>query len=220
MKVCNGEIHGLLGSNGAGKTTTLKILTGLAKPSSGIVRVNGFNVETQQEKVKNFIGYLPENPILYRELKVKEVLYFIGLIYSIPENILQERINKYVSIFDISELLNEYVGFLSRGELQRVTICSIMIKEPLIFLLDEPFFSLDPKNVLILIEQLKEKSKFGSTILLTTNLLNLAKKVCDNFTIIEKGKTAYNGSLIDLKNNLTKYSSLYDIYINFTNKGQ
>lgn len=195
LKIPKGKLHALIGSNGAGKTTTLKILSGIIKPSKGSVRIMGFDIEAQPNKVKEQLGYIPETPTLYNSLSVKEFQYFVGAIYSIPKKILQKKIEKYDDIFELSSLKRNYIGTLSKGEMQRVLISSLMIREPTIYFLDEPFYSLDPKNAVIFRELLKEKTRQGATVLFATHLIYIAEKICDSFTIIEKGKIITEGNM-------------------------
>jgi ABC-2 type transport system ATP-binding protein len=212
-----GSIHGLIGSNGAGKTTTLKILSGLIKITSGKVRINGINISYSNEKFKKFIGYVPENPSLYEALTVKETLEFTAIINSVPKDESEKRINYYLDKFQMRKNEDQYIGDLSRGELQRTILSSVFVKKPLIFLFDEPFFSLDPRSQKVLREILKEEKKQGSCILIATHLLDMAQNICDSFTLLEKGVTFFSGTIQDLSR---RYSidSLEDAYLTLSNQ--
>ncbi len=213
LKIPKGRLHALIGSNGAGKTTTLKILSGILKPSKGSVRILGFDIEAQPNKVKEQLGYIPETPTLYSSLSVKEFLDFVGAIYSIPKTTLKTQIKKYNDIFELGSLQRKYIGTLSKGEMQRVLISSLMIREPTIFFLDEPFYSLDPKNAVIFRELLKEKTGQGATVLFATHLIYIAEKICDSFTIIEKGKIIAEGNMKIISNKVDSKFSLEEFFI-------
>ncbi|MBQ04003.1 3-dehydroquinate dehydratase [Candidatus Bathyarchaeota archaeon] len=216
LKVVKGEIHGLIGSNGAGKSTTLKILCGLIKPSSGIVRINNLILDKNRHSISKILGYIPETPELYPSLTVRETLDFIGAIHSIPADVLNLRILNYMQKFEIQHLSKKFIGSLSRGELQRVLICSVMMREPKIFLLDEPFYALDPKSAKIFCEILRRKSEKTATVLLATHLLDVAEKICDSITIIDGGTTVASGNLSDIKKVGDRECTLEEAFIEYT----
>jgi ABC-2 type transport system ATP-binding protein len=215
LKIPEGEIHGLIGSNGAGKTTALKLLCGLMKPTSGIVKIKSLNIKEQRELVIKNIGYLPENPSLYNSLTAMETLQFIGTIHNIPSGLLESRINKYTELFDIHPFEERYIGSLSLGEMHKVVICSLMIREPEIYLLDEPMYALDPKTARTFRRLLISKKNMGSTIVLATHLLDFAEKICDSVTILEKGLTITSGKIEDVKKICKTEYSLEDAYIRY-----
>lgn len=216
LRVPKGRIHGLVGPNGAGKTSTLKILCGISKPTSGSARIMGFDVETQPYEAKKLIGFIPENPALYKSLTVGEILEFVGDIYLVPEKVRESRVEKFTSMFEIQSAENKFIGSLSKGELQRVMICSLMIREPSVFLLDEPFYALDPKGAVTLREVLKDRCESGAAVLLATHLLDVAEKLCDTFTIIDNGRTVANGHLREFRKRVGHNSSLEEAFLYFT----
>lgn len=216
LRVEKGGIHALVGSNGAGKTTTLQILSGIIRPTSGSARIIGHDIEMQPLMAKRLIGYVPENPSLYQSLIVEEFLEFIGELYSVPREQREFRIENYSNLLDIESISQKFIGSLSKGEQQRVLICSLMIREPQLFLLDEPFFALDPRGARTLRNMLQEKAASGSTVLLATHQLEVAERLCDTFTIIEKGRKIADGTLRELKEKVGRPSSLEDIYLHLT----
>jgi ABC-2 type transport system ATP-binding protein len=211
-----GSIHGLIGSNGAGKTTTLKILAGLIKITSGKVRINGINISYPNEKFKEYIGYVPENPTLYDALTVRETLELTATINSVPKDDAEKRINHYLDIFQMKSKEDEYIGNLSKGEVQRTIISSVLIKKPLIYLFDEPFYSLDPRSQKVLRLIMKEEKKQGSCILVATHLLEMAQNICDSFTLLEKGVCFFSGSIQELSNQYN-VETLEEAYLNLIN---
>jgi ABC-2 type transport system ATP-binding protein len=218
FEVTKGKIHGLIGANGSGKSTTLKILCGLIEPTSGVARIKSLNVKKFPEIIRKNLGYIPENPSLYPSLTVKETLEFIGAINSVPNKGLEPQMSKYMKEFDIQHLSEKHIVTLSRGELQKILICSLLMKEPEIFLLDEPFYALDPKSARIFREILKEKSKEGTTILFATHLLDVAERICDSLTIIDEGKTIITGELKEIIKINNQNLSLEEAFIKYTNR--
>jgi ABC-2 type transport system ATP-binding protein len=213
LKIPFGEIHGLIGPNGAGKTTALEILSGIIKPTRGFARINDININQFPEKAKSIIGYIPEEPVLYRSLTVKEFLEFIREIYSVPANLWENRMEKYVNILQLNSFLNDFILTLSKGWLKRLLICSVLIREPSVFLLDEPFVSLDPIGVHILKNILKERSQDGAAILLTSHSADIIETLCDRFTILNNGNTIFQGSFLNLQDIYGANLDLEEIFI-------
>jgi ABC-2 type transport system ATP-binding protein len=216
LAIPKGSIHGLIGSNGAGKTTTLKILSGLIKITSGKVRINGINISYSNEKFKEFIGYVPENPSLYEALTVREILELTATINLVPKEDAERKINYYLDLFQMKKLEDQFVGSLSKGEVQRTIISSVLLKKPLIYLFDEPFYSLDPRSQKVLRNILKEEKKQGSCILVATHLLDLAQNICDSFTLLEKGVSLFSGTIQELSNQYS-VESLEEAYLTMSN---
>jgi ABC-2 type transport system ATP-binding protein len=215
LKIPKGTIHGLIGSNGAGKTITLKILSGILTATTGTIRINNVNIDQTDEKYKEYIGYVPENPTLYGALKVMENLEFISSLHVKSPGMLENRIQNYVDLFNLGEIKDEYARNLSAGETQRVILAAVLIHNPEIILLDEPFYALDPHNQIILRNLLKQKRGEGKTILLATHLLNLAESICDSITLISKGKTLYEGNMSEVSR-VFAGASLEDVYVNLS----
>lgn len=218
FKVTKGKIHGLIGANGSGKSTTLKILCGLIEPTSGVARIKGLNVKKFPETIRKNLGYVPENPRLYPSLTVKETLEFIGAINSIPNKVLEPKISGYLKEFNVLHLSEKHIVTLSRGELQKILICSLLMREPEIILLDEPFYALDPKSAKTFREILEEKSMKGTTILLATHLLDVAERLCDSLTIIDDGATIISGELKDIVKVNTQNLTLEEAFIKHTKR--
>ena len=213
FSVTKGQVHGLIGANGSGKSTTMNILCGLIAPTSGVARINGANVRRFPEAIRRNVGYIPENPRLYPSLTVEETLNFIRDIYSVPKKESEPRISRYMEEFEVSHLREKYVTTLSKGELQKVMICSLMLREPKVVLLDEPFYALDPKSSKTFRRIIEEESGNGTTYLLATHLLDVAEKVCDSLTIIDDGRTIISGKIKDIVNVDGRALSLEEAFI-------
>ena len=199
LKVEEGTIHSLLGPNGAGKTTVLNMLSGVLKPTSGSAKILSFDVDKEPEKAKNTIGYLPEEPQIYETLTIREFLRLIGRAYSVPKEALEGRIDEYLKLFDLKRVEQVFCGALSHGMKQRVVVCSVLIHDPKVILLDEPFYGLDPASSRLFKELLKDRVAKGGTILVSTHILEIAERFCDQVTILNEGKVVAEGTMEELK---------------------
>ncbi|MDI6655715.1 MAG: heme ABC exporter ATP-binding protein CcmA [Candidatus Hydrothermarchaeota archaeon] len=182
LAIARGESFALLGPNGAGKTTIIRILSTLLKPTSGSVKINGFDLAREPEKVKKGIGVVSHNSFLYDELTVKENLDFYTALYEAEASI-EDLLEK----LEIGSICDEYVGNLSRGMKQRLSIARAIVHEPEILLLDEPSVGLDVKSRQAFYEMVKELRSKGTTILLTTHLLEEAAQLCRTGAVMHKG---------------------------------
>ena len=211
FQVEEGEVFAYLGPNGAGKTTTVNILTTLLMPTHGQAFVAGYDVTKEGIKIRQLIGYVPEDSGFYPSLTLIENLDFTGCLYRIGKTERKEKIEELLDFFDLWEIRNAPISTLSKGTKQKVNLARAMMHNPKILFLDEPTSGLDPlmaKEVLNMISQLKNE---GKTILMTTHLLARAEKVCDSIALIHKGKLLCEGKISQIKTKL-KTSSLEDVY--------
>lgn len=213
LHVEQGTIFGIVGPNGAGKTTLLKIVAGIIRPAAGEVKILGESLGKDPEKVKSLIGYLPEKPRAYDVLTVKEFLEFIRELYSIPDAVFGERVEGYSKALGLGDYDQSFMGSLSKGLLQRVLLASIFVREPRIYLLDEPFSGLDPSGIWQLRRLLLEKVKSGGTVLMATHILDFAEKLCDRIAIISKGRILIEGTSQRLREAAGTERSLEEAYL-------
>lgn len=217
LEVYPGEIVGLVGPNGAGKTTTLRSLTGIIKPNSGDIYVNGYNMAEKPTKAKFRLGYIPERPTCYPSLKVREYLTFIARIYGIPREVALIRIREMVDFFQLNPFLNMYIGNLSKGNLQRTLLVGIFIRDPpFILAMDEPIYGLDPRGAWSLKKHLRDLRDTGSAILISTHILEVAQNLCDRFIIMNEGQIVGTGTLKSLFETHPGTSSLEEIFLELT----
>jgi len=186
FRVQRGEIIGLLGPNGSGKTTIMRILTGFFPPTSGTARVGGLDVESDSIGVRRLIGYLPENVVLYPDIRVDHYLRFCGEVKDLRAATLRERLEAVIRAVGLSEVRKREIGKLSKGYRQRVGLAQALIAEPALLILDEPTVGLDPNQV-IDIRNLIRELRGHSTILLSTHILHEVSVVCDRVIIIDHG---------------------------------
>ena len=188
-----GVILGLLGPNGAGKTTIMRMLCGYHFPCSGDIRVNGFSLEENIIGLKNSIGYLPETPILYMDMTPMEYLMFIAETRHIHTNEKINAINRVLKICGLENRKNTRIETLSRGLKQRVGLAQLLIHDPPVLILDEPFSGLDPNQIMEmrnLIKKLKNK-----TIIFSTHILQEVESLCTKYLIINKGYIIAQGNM-------------------------
>ncbi|MDD7402483.1 MAG: ABC transporter ATP-binding protein [Butyribacter sp.] len=197
--VDTGKVVGFLGPNGAGKSTTMNMITGYIAQTEGTILVDGIDTLEEPEKAKERIGYLPEIPPLYPDLRVREYLQFIAELRKVKKSdrdMVIYEIMKKTKILDVSERL---IRHLSKGYKQRVGLAATMIGEPDILILDEPTVGLDPGQIIEIRELIRELSK-DHTVLLSSHIMQEISAVCDEIIIINEGKVI----ACDTPENLTK----------------
>lgn len=193
FKVRRGEIAGFLGPNGSGKTTTLRILAGVLAPTSGRVRVAGFDVVTQSLDVRRRIGFLPESVPLYPEMRVDEYLAFRGRIKGLRGNRLPARMREVIEQCGLGDSFTRVIGNLSRGFRQRVGLADCLLHEPEVLLLDEPLAGLDPAQVHATKELLRAAGRTRA-VLFSTHVLAEAEQLCHRALILNAGRLAASDS--------------------------
>ncbi|MGY5878704.1 MAG: ABC transporter ATP-binding protein, partial [Candidatus Thorarchaeota archaeon] len=217
LQVNPGEIVGLVGPNGAGKTTTLRILTGIIKPSSGNVEVDGHDLLVDPILAKSAIGYIPEKPTCYPSLTVREYVTFMARIYEVPSDIALVRMRQFVDMFQLDEFLDSYVGTLSKGNLQRALLVGIFVRDPpYVLALDEPIYGLDPRGAWNLKAYLKQLRDEGSAILISTHILEVAADLCDRFVIMNEAEVVGRGTLEELLASQKQASNLEEVFLSLT----
>lgn len=198
LTVNNGEIVGFIGPNGAGKTTTIKMLTGILKPDSGSVIINGYNMSTEPLKAKQVIGYIADSPDMFLRLKGIEFMNLISDIYKVPTDVRKERIKTFASRFDLTDVLDEPMQNYSHGMRQKMMVAAALVHDPAVWILDEPLTGLDPKSAFALKTMMREHADAGNSVLFSTHVLEVAEKLCDKVIIINQGRTLFYGTLDEL----------------------
>jgi gliding motility-associated transport system ATP-binding protein len=198
FEVEKGQIVGFLGPNGAGKTTTMRILTCFLPPTSGTASVAGFDVLEQPLEVKKRIGYLPEMPPLYVEMRTDEYLTFVGKLKGLSGSELRQRVGTVCERCAIADVKNKLLGKLSKGYRQRVGLAQAIIHNPEVLILDEPTAGLDPKQINETRELIKGLAG-DHTIILSTHILPEVEQTCQQVIIINKGKLVATDSVNNLQ---------------------
>jgi ABC-2 type transport system ATP-binding protein len=194
LDISRGELFAYLGPNGAGKTTTIKMLTGLLKPTSGRILVNGHDIQTQPMSAKKSTGYVPDLPYLYEKLTAAEFLTFIGNLYGLDGRLLDEKIQHFLTLFDLSDFKGMLIEDLSHGMRQRLVFSAALLVK----------------------DVLREKADDGTTIFLSTHSLSIAQELADRIGIIHGGRLIALGSYEDLSRSAGKGDDLEDIFLQLT----
>jgi ABC-2 type transport system ATP-binding protein len=211
------EFFVFLGPNGAGKTTTIKMMTGLVAPSSGDVFLNGTDLAGEPLVAKRTFGLVPEEPAFYDKLRVYEFLEFISTIYKVPPNLFLNRVEKLFEIFELTEKREAFIEELSHGTKQKISIISALLHGPKILVLDEPTSGLDPHAVRNLKSILRGLVDRGTTVFMSTHILEIAEQMCDRIGIIYKGKLLATGTLDELKSQAAlPNGSLEQVFLSLT----
>jgi ABC-2 type transport system ATP-binding protein len=210
-----GEIFGFLGPNGAGKTTTIKMLTGLVRPTSGSARICGNDIVESPLDAKRVIGYVPDEPNLYGKLTAYEFLRFVGDVYGVDPGISGSRIDELLDLFELGDAGAALIEGYSHGMKQKVALCAALLHEPRVYFLDEPTVGLDPKSARILKDIVRQVTRAGNSVFMSTHIMEIAQSLCDRVAIIDRGRIAAVGTPADLSA-LQGHSTLEDTFLHLT----
>lgn len=212
--VKNGELMGLIGLNGAGKSTTINHIIGLMQPMKGKILLDGVDLWQQPEEYKAKLAYIPEMPILYDELTLREHVELTIKAYEMNPTQAWKTANELLKTFRLDNKLDWFPANFSKGMRQKVMIVCAFMTNAELFIVDEPFLGLDPLAIDDLLNVIDEKKRSGASILMSTHVLDTAEKYCDRFALLNEGKLKAVGTLNDFQ---IKYQapqqSLNDIYL-------
>ena len=217
FSVKKGELTGLIGLNGAGKSTTIKHIIGLMQPFSGTISINGQMIKQNPKAYRQAFAFVPETPVLYEELTLKEHIELTALAYGLEKEEAMKRALRYVKAFRLEEKLEWFPAYFSKGMKQKVMlVCAFMVDVPL-YVIDEPSLGLDPLGIHTFREIVSEKKKQGAAILMSTHVLSAAEKDCDNFVVLHNGQISHSGTLANMQEALAMPgASLDDLYFRLT----
>ncbi len=216
LSVRGGEIFGFLGPNGAGKTTTIKMIVGLLRPTSGVVRVAGCDVVTQPMQAKAASGYVPDEPNLYPKLSARELLRFVGDLYDMEHGQVERRIDELLRLFDLGEAGDDLIDSYSHGMRQKTALAAALMHDPHVLVLDEPTVGLDPKSARLIKDMLRQMADRGAAIFLSTHILEIAERMCDRIGIIDKGELVAVGTMSELRASSGGATNLEDVFLGLT----
>ena len=214
VTVPRGSFFGFLGPNGAGKTTTIKILMGLAQPDSGQVQVLGLQMPDQSLAIRQQIGLTPDDTLLFDYLTGPEYLEFVGRLYGMERGVARERSKELLDLFELSEYPRKIVAEYSKGMRKRLAMGGALIHRPKLFLMDEPFEGVDAVGARLMKDILLDQVRRGATVFLTSHVLEVVERLCDQIAIVNRGKVMVQGSVDDLRRELHQEgNSLEDIFV-------
>ncbi len=216
LTIREGEIFGFLGPNGAGKTTTIKMITGILKPDSGDIKINGISIGKEPLKAKMQFGFVPDSPDMFLKLKGIEYLNFMGDMYEVPKNTRKELIEKMAEEFEMKAALSDPIQSYSHGMRQKIVLMGAILHNPALWILDEPMTGLDPKSAFSLKTMMREHTNAGKTVFFSTHVLEVAEKICDRVAIINKGKILFCGTLEEMREHFKSNESLEQMFLELT----
>lgn len=217
FQVSPGEIYGLLGPNGSGKTTTMRMLLGLLKPTMGTARINGFDVQENTVEAKRFMGFVPEEAVLPDRLTGWEYINYVGDIWRVPRGSERdEEIDELLTLLDIKDASDDLIETYSKGMARKISIVAALIHTPKVLILDEVQAGIDPRGAATIKEILIGLRDRGTTILMSTHVLEIAERMCDRIGIINDGKMIAEGTMAELRLTAKGQQSLEDIFLDLT----
>jgi ABC-2 type transport system ATP-binding protein len=198
LSVLPGQIIGYIGPNGAGKSTTVKILSGIISDFEGDAQVAGYDIRTEPLKVKEHIGYIPENASLYETLSPMEFLQFVGQLHGMDLARIDDKAIRLLELFDLKQSAHERMNTFSKGMKQKVLIISGIIHNPDVIFMDEPLDGLDANSVIVVKEILMQLAREGKTIFYSSHIMDVVEKISDRIILINQGKVVADGSYAEL----------------------
>jgi len=199
LTVPRGCFFGFLGPNGAGKTTTIKMLMGLAPPTSGSIELLGMSMPEQALEIKQLIGLVPDESLLFDHLTGGEFIEFVGRIYGLERAVARERSAELLDLFELGRANRKMIAEYSKGMRKRVAMAAALIHRPQLFLMDEPFEGVDAVGARLMKDILLDQVRQGATIFLTSHVLEVVERLCDRVAIINEGRLVTEGSMAELR---------------------
>lgn len=218
--VPNNQVVGLIGLNGAGKSTTIKHIIGLLTPQKGTITLDGVTLQSNPDQYRQKIAYVPETPVLYPELTLKEHLELTMMAYDLNVEETWVKANALLKRFRLDNKLDWFPVHFSKGMRQKVMIVNAFMTNADLFIIDEPFTGLDPLAIHDLLEIIAEKKAQGAAILMSTHILATAQQYADSFVLLNQGRVRTTGTLEELKVEFNMADAdLDDIYLQMTKEG-
>src|SRR5579862_1111854 len=209
FKAESGSILGFLGPNGAGKTTTMRIITGYMPATAGTVLIDGLDIFSQSLEARRKIGYLPENPPLYPDMRVEAYLRFVAKLRDVPRAKIESALEHVLDVCGLTDMAHRICGQLSKGYRQRVGLAQALIHDPPVLVLDEPTIGLDPRQIHEIRGLIKNMATGERTVVLSTHILPEVSQICDKVVIINGGRVALEQKIADLPSG----TSLEDVFL-------
>ncbi len=198
LEVPRGSFFGFLGPNGAGKSTTIRMLTGLIPADSGSIEILGFRIPEQDLQIKQRIGLVPDESLLFDRLTGIEFLEFVGRMYALDRATARERARGLLDLFQL-QVDRKIIGEYSKGMRKRIAMAAALIHHPELFLMDEPFEGVDAVGARLMKDILNDQVRRGATIFLTSHVLEVVERLCDRVAIINAGRIVTSGAIEELR---------------------
>ncbi len=217
LEIQSGTIHGIIGPNGSGKTTLMRIIASLTERDGGSVTVHGVDPSLNPIEIKKTIGYVPENPALYQSMTATEYLNFVGSIRGIGSFQHERLTAAFIKSLELEKFVDEPIGSLSFGSKQKVSIIAALLHDPKVIILDEALKGVDPRSSRVIRDLLKALSRNGKTVLFSTHVIETVDTLCDQLSILYRGRIVDTGTAAELiERNSKGGSTLEDVFLNTT----
>ena len=210
LEVPRGCFFGFLGPNGAGKTTTIRMLMGLAPPTSGTIELLGLPMPDHALEIKQKIGLVPDESLLFDHLTGLEFTEFVGRMYGLARPVARERAAELLSLFELTGSQGKLIGEYSKGMRKRIAMAAALIHRPELFLMDEPFEGVDAVGARLMKDLLLDQVRQGGTVFLTSHVLEVVERLCDRVAIIHEGKLVLSRDMAELRSGS---ESLEDVFV-------
>ncbi|MDO5733107.1 MAG: ABC transporter ATP-binding protein [Eubacteriales bacterium] len=218
LKIEDGEIIGLIGPNGAGKSTLLKMIVGILEPDEGQISINDHDITREPELAKREFAYVSDNPDKLLRLKGHEYLRFIADVYEVPEADRLPRVEELTRSFGLYENLDQQIQSYSHGMRQKLMVCSALLVNPNVWILDEPMVGLDPRAAFNMKEMMRKHADAGKIVLFSTHVLEVAEKLVDRIAVIAGGELKFVGKIDELRAQMQTEASLEDLFLKLTDQ--
>jgi ABC-2 type transport system ATP-binding protein len=216
LTVPRGSFFGFLGPNGAGKSTTIRMLTGLIPATSGSIELLGLPMPAEELAIKQRIGLVPDESLLFDRLTGAEFLEFVGRMYNLPRPLAIQRSQELLELFELANERRKLIAEYSKGMRKRVAMAASLIHRPELFLMDEPFEGVDAVGARLMKDILLDQVRHGATIFLTSHVLEVVERLCDHAAIINEGRIVAEGRMQDLR---AGSETLEDVFVRVVGKG-
>src|SRR5580658_2430137 len=217
LEVPRGSFFGFLGPNGAGKSTTIRMLTGLIPATSGSIELLGLPMPAEEMAIKQRIGLVPDESLLFDRLTGAEFLEFVGRMYSLPRPLAKQRAEELLELFELANEHRKLIAEYSKGMRKRIAMAASLIHRPELFLMDEPFEGVDAVGARLMKDILLDQVRHGATIFLTSHVLEVVERLCDYAAIINEGKIVAEGRMQDLR---AGSETLEDVFVRVIGSGR
>ncbi len=216
LNITRGQFFAFLGPNGAGKTTTIKLLAGLLKPTSGRALIGGYDIQKYPVEARKILSYVPDMPFLYDKLEPTEFMLFIGQLYGMEPAVVARASDELFDMFGLNEIRKQMIENLSHGTRQRLVIASALLHQPKVIIIDEPMVGLDPRSARVVKNVLKERTRAGVTVFLSTHVLPIAEELADQVGILNHGRLIAVGTIDELRKVSGQQGELEDTFLALT----
>lgn len=216
LEVSSGEIFGFLGPNGAGKSTAIHMMISQLIPTSGKISIFGYDSEIDSDKIKEIIGFVNDEPLLFENLSGRAYLKFIAQVFKLSKDDYESRVKNYAQRLNLYKDLDFKIKDYSHGMKQKLSIIAALIHEPKLFVLDEPLVGLDPKSSFEVKTIMSEYAKQGNIVFFSTHVLEVAQNICTKLAIIDHGKTKFIGTLEELRDLEKSEGNLEELFLKLT----